>query len=165
MRNLVIIGKILFDPDNVTRKHNRQADWKRIAMVKFDGEITEYYAWFVERRYGLTLNRPLRGAHVTFVNDSIKEIRGGDKKWKEVKKKWNKKEIEVILNPDVRTNGEHWWIRIDQTPELWQIREELGLDKPFWSFHMTIGYANERNIDQSEYILNLIQKFGGEYGK
>ena len=76
-RNLVIKGKIIFDPDNVTRKHNRQVDWKRVAMVKFDGEMAEYYAWFIERRYNLTLNRPLRGAHVTFVNDSIKEIRGG----------------------------------------------------------------------------------------
>jgi len=162
-RNLVIKGKIIFDPDNVTRKHNRQADWKRVAMVKFDGEMAEYYAWFIERRYNLTLNRPLRGAHVTFVNDSIKEIRGGDRKWEEVKKKWDGKEINVILNPDVRTNSEHWWMKADQTPEFWQIREELGLGRPFWGLHMTIGYSNSKNIEHSEYIHKLIKKYGGNY--
>lgn len=162
-RNLVIKGKIVFDPDNVTRKHSRQADWKRVAMVKFDGDMAEYYAWFIGRRYGLTLNRPLRGAHVTFVNDSIKEIKGGERKWEEVRAKWDGKEIDVIINTDVRTNGEHWWMKADQTPEFWQIREELGLGRPFWGLHMTIGYSNSKNIEHSEYIHKLVKKYGGNY--
>lgn len=156
-RNLVIKGKIIFDPDNVTRKHNRQADWKRVAMVKFDGEMAEYYAWFIERRYNLTLNRPLRGTHVTFVNDSIKEIRGGDRKWEEVKKKWDGKEINVILNPDVRTNGSHWWLKVE-SESFNVIRQELGLGKPFFNYHMTVGLANERNLSHSEYIHTLLTK-------
>lgn len=157
-QDLVIKGKIIFDPDNVTRKHNRQADWKRVAMVKFDGEMAEYYAWFIARRYNLVLNRPLRGAHVTFVNDSVKEIVGGDRTWEAVRKKWDGKEIDVILNLDVRTNSEHWWMKADKTPEFWEIRKELGLGRPFWGLHMTIGYANERNIEHSKYIHGLIQK-------
>lgn len=156
-RNLVIKGKIIFDPDNVTRKHNRQADWKRVAMVKFDGEMAEYYAWFIERRYNLTLNRPLRGAHVTFVNDSIKEIRGGDRKWEEVKKKWDGKEINVILNPDVRTNGSYWWLKTE-SESFDIIRYELGLGAPYFNYHMTVGLPNEKNLSHSEYIHALLTK-------
>jgi hypothetical protein len=157
-KSLTLKGKIVFDPDNVTRKHNKQKDWKRVAMVTFDGEMTEYYSWFIERRYGLKLNRPLRGAHVTFVNDSVREIKGGDAVWEEVRKRWDGKEIDVILNLDVRTNSEHWWMKADETPEFWQIRGELGLGRPFWGLHMTVGYANERNIEHSKYIHGLIQK-------
>jgi hypothetical protein len=153
-----IKGKIVFDPPNYTSKHNKQASWKRIAMVSFDGEMAEYYAWFIERRYNLVLNRPLRGAHITFVNDSIREIKGGNEAWEEVKKRWDGKEIDVILNTDARTNGEHWWLKADETPEFWTIRGELGLERPFWGLHMTIGYANERNIEHSNYIHGLIKK-------
>jgi hypothetical protein len=159
---LNITGRIVFDPDNVTRKHNRQADWKRIAMVVFEDDTAEYYSWFIKRRYGITLNKPLRGPHITFVNDSVREINGGDKVWEEVRKKWDGKEIEVTLNLDVRTNIEYWWLRASSESFNF-VREELGIGEPYFSYHMTIGFPNERNIEQSEYIHNLIMKFGGEY--
>jgi len=150
-------GKIVFEPLNYTSKHNKQASWKRIAMVTFDGEMAEYYAWFIERRYNLVLNRPLRGAHVSFINDSVKEINGGDKTWEEVKSRWDGKEIDIILNTDARTNGEHWWLKAD-SPMFETIRKELGLPDPYFNYHMTIGYANERNIEHSNYIHDLIKK-------
>lgn len=155
-------GKIVFDVPNVTRKHNRQSDWKRIAMVMFEGDMAYYYAWFIERRYGIRLNHPIRGAHVTFVNDSIKGVDGGDVKWEEVRKKWDGKEIEVTLNLDARTNVEYWWL-ITSSESFNIIREELGIGEPYFSYHMTIGFLNERNMEQSKYIHDLILKFGGEY--
>jgi len=159
---LNITGRIVFDPDNVTRKHNRQADWKRVAMVMFEGDMAYYYAWFIERRYGIKLNHPIRGAHITFVNDSIREIKGGNKVWEEVRSKWDGKEIEVSLNLDARTNVEYWWLRASSN-SFDEIRTELGLGEPYFSYHMTIGFPNERNIEQSEYIHNLILKFGDDY--
>ena len=155
-------GKIVFDVPNVTRKHNRQSDWKRIAMVMFEGDMAYYYAWFIERRYGIKLNHPIRGAHVTFVNDSIKGVDGGDVKWEEVRKKWDGKEIEVTLNLDARTNVEYWWLRAS-SESFSIIREELGIGEPYFSYHMTVGFLNERNMEQSKYIHDLILKFGGEY--
>ena len=32
-------GTIHFDPVNKTKKHESQADWKRMALIMFDGEI------------------------------------------------------------------------------------------------------------------------------
>lgn len=158
-------GKIWFDPKNVTKKHNNQAEWKRMAMVIFDCDITEYYSWFIKKRYNLQLNRPLRGPHISFINDSVRDM--GDKadKWDEVKEKYNGKEVIVTLNPDVRSDGKHWWFVVEHESRkpLLDIREELGLSKPYWGMHMTIGYANEKNIEHSKYILDLITKFGGAY--
>lgn len=155
-------GKIVFDVPNVTRKHNRQSDWKRIAMVMFEGDMAYYYAWFIERRYGIKLNHPIRGAHVTFVSDSVKGVDGGDVKWEEVRKKWDGKEIDVTLNLDARTNVEYWWLRAS-SESFSIIREELGIGEPYFSYHMTVGFLNERNMGQSKYIHDLILKFGGEY--
>jgi len=41
---------------------------------------------------------------------------------------------------------------------LQSIRTELGLGKPFFGLHMSIGYANEKNIEHSEYLHDLIKK-------
>ena len=162
MKNIIKVkGRIKFDPENKTNKHNNQATWKRVAMVLIDGELAEYYAWFINKRYNLPLNRPLRGAHITFINDRSSEMNG---KWEEVKKKWDGKEIEVVLDIDPRTDSArdnssgHWWLNIPEEyrGELHGIRAELGLGRPYWGLHMALGYANSKNLGHSKYIHGLI---------
>jgi len=162
-KNIILKGKIIFDPENRTRKHNRQSDWKRVAIVAFEGDMNHYYAWFVQRRYGIELNSThIRGSHVTFINDAIREISGGDVNWDLVRERWDGKEISINLNPDVRTNGKYWWLSA-KSRSFDKIRKELGMGKPYFDYHMTIGSANERNIDQSRYIHKLIEEFGIDY--
>jgi hypothetical protein len=174
MNNIILSGKILFDPENKTNKHNYQAAWKRMAMIMFDGDIAEYYAWFIKKRYNLILNKPLRGAHISFINDSNRDIQKGcglvnekdvDLIWELIKQKWNGKSIDVTLNTDVRSDGKHWWLNIPEENRqlIHDIRKEIGLDKPFFGLHMSVGYANEINIVHSKYILGLIEKFGEDY--
>ena len=67
-------GKLGFEPEDKTKKHREQASWKKIAMVYFDGDVSEYYAWFIKKRYNLELVRPIRGAHISFINDSLRDI-------------------------------------------------------------------------------------------
>ncbi len=105
MNNFVKIpGRILFDPKNVTNKQERQSEWKKTAMVLLEPDlnkgykgITEYYAWFIDRRYNLPLNKPIRNAHVTFINDRASDMNGN---WEEVKNKWQGKEVEVVVHVD-----------------------------------------------------------------
>jgi len=167
-------GKILFDPENRTNKHNYQASWKRMAMIMFDSDITEYYAWFIKKRYNLILNKPLRGPHISFINDSNRDIKNGsglineddvDLLWNMVKQKWNNKPIDVELDVDVRSDGKHWWLNIpnENRTLIHNIRTELGLDRPYFGLHMSVGYANEKNIEHSKYILGLIDKYGIDY--
>jgi len=91
MEEIKIYGKIVFDPKDVTKKHSKQASWKRMAMVMIDGDITEYYAWFLNRRYHIELSKPLRGAHISFINDSIRDIQSGLKcDEKKARKAWER---------------------------------------------------------------------------
>ncbi len=165
---ITLTGKINFEPEDKTKKHLNQASWKKIAMVLIDGDICEYYAWFIQRRYNLVLNKPLRGAHVSFINDSMRDLtQNGNiledealNTWKEVKNKWNGKKIDIILDLEPKTDDRTWWLNIphDEREGLQAIRSELGLGKPFFGMHMSIGYANEKNIEHSVYIHDLIKK-------
>jgi len=57
-----IIGKIEFDPVNVTKKHDKQSSWKKVAMVRFQNndDTYAYYSWFLKKRFNLVLNKPIR---------------------------------------------------------------------------------------------------------
>jgi hypothetical protein len=165
---ITLYGKIGFEPENKTKKHNAQSSWKRMAMVYLEGDVTEYYAWFIQKRYNLVLNKPLRGAHISFINDSIKDLSVNgtktmeqiDSDWEAVKTKWDKQIIPITLDLNPRTDDRTWWLNIpnDERELLHNIRAELGLGRPFWGLHMSIGYANEKNIDHSIYIHDLIKK-------
>lgn len=146
-------GRILFDPDDVSRKHEKQSAWKLVAMVIMNDDTADYYSWFIRRRYGLVLNKPLRGSHVTFINDRSADTNG---KWEDAKRSWNGRSVKLSMNLDVRTNAEFWWLRILPCSELTEIRKELGLGDPFFPFHLTIGYPNEKNEAHSRYIHGLL---------
>lgn len=164
---ILVSGKILFDPDDHTKKHIAQSSWKRIAMIMVDGEVSEYYSWFIKKRFNLVLNKPIRGSHVSFINDSMRDLSLNGTytddqiqiRWEGVKERWNDKIFEVSLYTNARTDGKHWWLNVtdESRADLQQIRSELGLNKPFFGMHLTIGYANERNIDHSNYIHGLIK--------
>jgi hypothetical protein len=189
MSNIIkLTGKILFDPEDVTNKQANQSSWKKVAMVLFDGDVCEYYAWFIKKRFNLTLHKPVRGSHVTFINDSMRDLSKNGflddsrvlENWQMVKKKWNGKQIDVYLNlnPDTDSLDSedcHWWLIVphDKRQGLQEIREELGLGRPFFGMHMTIGRAvdstpvsnfepgvmkaKEMSVDHSKYIHNLIK--------
>lgn len=164
-------GLIHFNPVDVTKKHQKQSDWKRIAMINFEGEICQYYSWFLNKRYGIMLNKPLRNAHVSFINDSIYDIQKAlnkkdiDADWENLKAKYNRKPMEIELDLFIKSNGKHWWINVSESSriELNKIRSEIGLGKPFFGLHMSVGYVNEYYEEQSNYILNICTKFGKEY--
>lgn len=163
-KTITIEGTIVFDPKDYTKKHAAQGKWKRIAMVDFNGDICQYYAWFIEKRYNLKLNMPLRKAHVTFINDRAKDMNG---RWEEVKKKYHGRKIHVTLDIVPKTDSDkdsstcHWWLAVPETcrEDLHGIRRELGLGRPYWGLHLTIGYANEKNRAHSKYIHRNIMKY------
>ena len=62
-------------------------------------------------------------------------------------------------------NGKHWWMIIphEERELLHSVRKELGLEKPYFGLHMSIGNVNEKNYELSKYILGLINKFGEDF--
>lgn len=158
-------GKIEFDPKEKTKKHEGQASWKKIAMVVFDSELDEYYSWFLNKRFGLTFNKIHRDPHITFINDSINDISNNGLRtegevnalWEKVKKKWDGKYIGIVLNLRPFSNNTHWWLIVDHKyrEELHAIRAELGLPKPYFGLHMTIGMTHPNQLEFSEYLNTL----------
>lgn len=148
-------GVIVFDPDNVSKKHERHSQWKRVAMILLNDDTADYYAWFIQKRYNVILNNPLRGPHITFINDREESMNG---KWDEVRNEWHGKRLTLSLSIDVRTNSDFWWLNVTSKDILDEIRSELGLGAPFFSYHMTIGYPNEKNKHHSDYIHGLLVK-------
>ena len=164
---ITLTGKIGFAPEDKTKKHLLQSSWKKVAMVFIEGDICEYYAWFLKKRYDITLNKPIRGAHVSFINDSMTDLTQNNikseeealKLWEDVKNKWDGKEIDIVFDLNPKTNDRTWWLNIphEERQCLQVIRDELGLGKPFFGLHMSIGYVNEKNLGQSVYIHGLIK--------
>lgn len=149
-------GKIEFDPIDVSKKHKNQSSWKKIAMVRFDCDMFLYYSWFIERRFGLKLNQPLRGTHITIVSDIV-----DDDIYREARDMFNEKEITFLLDPTIVRSNEkgHWWLKV-QSDDARNIRSTMGLTPdPYFGLHLTIGLANERNIDFSRYITGVCKKF------
>lgn len=165
---ITLTGKIGFEPEDKTNKHLSQSSWKKIAMVFIEGDVCEYYAWFLQKRYNITLNKPIRGAHVSFINDSMRDLTQNNDKseeeilqlWEDVKTKWDGKEIDIVLDLNPKTDDRIWWLNIpnEEREGLQAIRNELGLGRPYFGMHMSIGYANEKNIEQSVYIHELIKQ-------
>ncbi len=169
MKYVKVKGKIQFDPINKTKKHENQGDWKRIAMVLFDDDMCEYYSWFLNKRYNLVLNKPIRNSHISFINDSIRDICKGlncseteaIQAWEELRERWDGKEIEIVLDPFIKGNATHYWLNIpqDERTLLHSIRAELGLGRPYYGLHMSIGYANDKNKEHSEYVLRMMLRY------
>lgn len=147
-------GKILFDPINVTKKHNNQASWKKTAMVKFECDLWDYYAWFLKKRFNLTLNKPLRGTHFTIINDIV-----DNDVYQQARDLFNGREITLFYDPkDIRSNGSHWWVKV-YSDDAMNIRNVMGLGKPFYGFHITIGLATHLQEEHSKYIVEQCVKF------
>jgi hypothetical protein len=182
-KEITLKGKIIFDPKDITNKHKNQASWKKVAMVVFkdskDGSgLCDYYGWFIKKRFDIVLNTPLRGPHISFINDHIKDLNGGfynPKKsgteserqamWERLKKKYHNTDIDITVSVDIETNGEHWWLRIphEHRQKLYDIRSEVGLPMPNLGknkdgslkplgIHLTIGYPVNGRVDDSEFI-------------
>jgi len=150
---LELIGKIEFDPVNVTKKHNKQASWKKTAMVKFDCDIWEYYSWFLKKRFNLYLNKPLRGTHLTIINDKFDTET--EYLYDQGRQLFHGKEIRIQYDPTlIRANDKgHWWINA-QSDDAKNIRSVMGLTPdPYFGFHITIGLATHLQLDHSKYIL------------
>lgn len=151
--------KIVFDPKDITKKHFKQKSWKRVVICETSCDIHEYYAWFLKKRFNLVLNKPLRKAHITIINDKI-ETEEEKRFYEYGKELFNGKELIFKFKPsEIRTNGEHWWLKV-YSDDVANIRTVMGLTpNPYFNLHLTLGHANEKYIAHSEYILETILRY------
>lgn len=150
-----IKGKIIFDPINKTKKHHSQSSWKKAVMVEFNDDTWAYYSWFLEKRFNLKLNKPLRGTHFTIINDIV-----DDEIYLQSKELFHGKEIRIQYDPTlVRSNKKgHWWLKA-YSDDAQNIRNVMGLGDPYFGFHITIGLATHLQLEHSIYITDQCIRF------
>lgn len=135
-----------FDPPHLIKKHESQADWgKKTAICNVGDDTDRYYSWFLKKRFNVELINPMRGSHVTIINDKVFDVT----KYSQAKQVFNGKEIVFEYNPaEVRCannpKGEfYWWIKVYNT-DIEAIREFAGLNrKPFFNLHLTLGTVKQ----------------------
>ena len=151
-----IKGKIVFDPTNYTKKHNKQSSWKKTVIVIFNDDLADYYSWFIKTRFNLNLNKPLRGSHFTIINDGDID----ETLYNQCKELFDGKEITVEYDPTlIRANEKgHWWLKA-YCQDAINIRNIMNLGDPYFGYHITIGRAAHLELEHSEYIRKQCIKF------
>ncbi len=87
----------------------------------------------------MSLFMPMRGPHVSFIND-----RGSDlHSWEKVKRKYHNKRIEVEFDLTPDSDKKHWWLVVTDRELLHGIRSEMGLGRPFAGLHMSLGRISD----------------------
>ena len=167
-----IKGILEFDPVDVSKKHALQSSWKKVAMVRFyEDDTCKYYKWLLEQRFGLRipgsdvfewkgrLNDPVRGTHVTAINDIV-----DDEIYLHAKSMFHGKEIEIEYDPTLircGAKGEKMWWHIKVcSDDIMNIRAAMGLGKPFHILHMTIGMVNPTFVEHNKWVVSNCEKMG-----
>jgi len=148
-------GKIQFDPKMLTKKHESQSSWKKTVLVEFNCDLCKYYTWFIDQKFNLKLDKPMRGTHFTLINDII-----DDEIYDQAREMFNGKEITIQYDPQIIRSNEKgfWWLKA-YSVDAQNIRSVMGLDKPYFGFHITIGLANNLYLDYSKFITNYCIKY------
>jgi len=146
-------GKIIFDPQPIKDSTNSMFKpfW---IIVTIDDDLREYYSWFLKRRYRITVQRPAWGAHISVVRGEITT----QENWEYWKNIYNNKNIEFEHELIPKTNGGHWWLKIN-CEELFELRTNMEYKKdPHWSFHLTLGMSVPQHQERTLYIMRLYEK-------
>ncbi|MGL5064411.1 MAG: hypothetical protein ACRC62_30865 [Microcoleus sp.] len=101
-------------------------------ILECDRDLSLYYCWFLQRRFGIKLQHPRLGSHITVVRgEVVKNLL-----------RWNAYQshaIDFYYSSEITTNRRYWWLNV-YAPCLMSVRQELGLDvQPEYDFHVTIG--------------------------
>jgi hypothetical protein len=102
------------------------------------------------------LNKPLRGTHVTIIND-----RCDDEIYSQARQLFHGKEITLLLDPtNIRSNDKgHWWLKV-YCDDAKNIRTAMGLTPdPYFGLHLTIGLATHLQLEHSKYITEQCLRF------
>ena len=146
-------GKIVFDP--LPLSGNAEKMFKPFwVIVTVDGDIDKLYSFFIQQTYGIRIQRPAWGPHISISRgeEVNKEL------WEKFKMEFNNKEIEFEYEVDVKTNGAHHWLRV-KCDELKDLREKLGLQRDGkWGLHLTLGMPIPLHLEHSYCIYRELLK-------
>lgn len=147
MQQLVTIkGRLkVFPKDRDRLRKKKKPNEEQTIVVNVSNDFSHYYANFLKKEFGLLLEPPPFGSHVT-VNNGIEEIKDLDSKL-EYLKSLNDKVITLTYDPKIYRHWEFFAVHV-YSNDLNNIRRKLGLS-PKRSFHITIGKVHPNSKKQT----------------
>lgn len=129
------VSTLVFDP---VEKHRVSEPWWLIAVT--DNEIAKYYASQVNKQFGIKLDPPSWGAHVSVLRGQ--EPSTPTKDWAAQ----NGEKVVFKYTHDIYTNGEHWWLNV-YSDRFAEIRSTYGFPEGKRHYHLTIGRTPQKLIN------------------
>ena len=131
-----IQGQVQCKPNrqNVRKKRAHEED---LSIVKVANDIGALYRWLLEKQYGIKLDPPAFGCHVTIL-DGRRPVKA-DKE--SILKSIDKKNITLEYSPYIYRHWEFFAVKV-KSNALNEIRTSLG-HQPTDTFHITIGRLSQ----------------------
>lgn len=134
----------VFPSDRLRIKNKKRSYENELIVAKVSNDIYRYYAWFLNKQYGVVLEPPPFGSHIT-IADGRKKI--DLDKFAEYLSKIDLKKLTIECSPSIYTHWEFFAVRV-YSPELDVIRKKLGLSSNY-PFHITIGKLSTKSKQPS----------------
>lgn len=127
-----ITGTLKYNPKRDNLKKTRNHD-EFFLILDLPKDVGYYYRYWVKKRFGLFLNPPAYGEHIT-VLDGRNPVQTDNKvHWK----KYDNCKVKVHYSNQLYQKWKFWCLPV-QSEKLNDIREELGFNR-LDAFHITFG--------------------------
>jgi hypothetical protein len=149
--NLPTFNGVIQVTPNRTNVRKERPD---LLIIKLSNSVSHYYKWFIEKEYGLILDPPCFGSHIS-VLDGRKPIDKGDKRIQDYLKSIDNKPINISYN---NSNIYRVWQFICMgvnDPKLNEIRNQLGFPSTD-TMHVTLGRLPEHLLKVDEKLLQIV---------
>lgn len=124
----------VFPSDRVRIKNKKRQYNEEIIVGKISNDLCNYYISLIYKKYGILLEKPPFGAHIT-ISDGRQKI--NIQKYSDYLFQLNNKQFKVLCDPKIYLHWKFFAVRI-YSPELSNIRKQLNLSEDY-PFHITIG--------------------------
>lgn len=125
----------VFPVDRERIKKKKKPFEEQTIVLKVDDDLSRLYGWFIQKQWGLRLEYPSFGSHVT-INNGMTAIQNVEAK-KEYLKCIEGRRLSVEYDPDYYRIGDLFAVRV-YSAALNEVRQRLELPVRDF-FHITIG--------------------------
>lgn len=134
----------VFPKDRERIKNKKRKFEDELIIGKVSNDFHKLYSYFLFKNYGVYLEPPLFGSHITICDGREKLNLERDS---EYLKQIQNKQFKVECDPNIYLHWQFYAIRV-YSPELDLIRKTLGLSANY-PFHITIGKVAEKSKQSS----------------
>lgn len=143
MKTFKVSAQIKVFPNDRLRIKNKKRTYEdHLIVANLSNDFYKYYSYFLHKKYGVILEPPPFGTHIT-ISDGRQEI--DINKHKDFLQLINNKQIIVDVNPEIYLHWQFFAVRI-YSEQLNKIRDSLELTSSY-PFHITIGKISSKSLE------------------